>query len=93
MTEMEAVIGSIQLEKLANFNEKRREHSLYIYEGIRDLDWVDVQDFSDDIEHTFFWCPFYVDEAKIRLTTAEVRDQLHDMGIGNYMPQLGYKKA
>ncbi|MBT4482105.1 MAG: hypothetical protein HOC71_00335, partial [Candidatus Latescibacteria bacterium] len=82
MTELEAAIGLAQLEKLEEFNRKRRENSLYIYEGIQDLDWIGIQNFEPHIEHTFFWCPVYIKEDIIGMTTSEVRKKLHEMGIG-----------
>lgn len=82
MTEMEAAIGLIQLEKLPEFNRLRREHSLYLHDGIRDLDWVQTPAIPDHIEHTFFWCPFLVREDAAGMTTAEVRQKLHEAGVG-----------
>ncbi len=81
MTEMEAAIGLIQLRKLEKFNHKRRENSMYLYDRIRDLDWIGIQKFEPHIKHTFFWCPIFIREDIIGIKTAEVRKKLRNAGI------------
>ncbi len=82
MTEMEAAIGSIQLEKLGAFNKKRQANSRYIYDRIGDVAWIGIQDIPVHVEHTFFWCPIFVREDVVGMKTGDVRRKLHEMGIG-----------
>lgn len=82
MTEMEAAMGMVQLAKLDAFNRKRRSNSLYLYERLEGLPWVGIQQLPSHIEHSFFWCPIFVREEVIGMSTAAVRAKLHDMGIG-----------
>ncbi len=82
MTEMEAAIGSIQLQKLDNFNQRRRENSHYLYDHIRELSWIRLQSFDPRVIHSFFWCPIIIEEEAIGISTAAVRQQLHEAGIG-----------
>lgn len=82
MTEMEAAIGSIQLRKLPEFNRKRRENSFAIYDRIRDLEWLGVEDFEPHVEHSFFWCPILVHEEKLGRSTLEIRRELFELGVG-----------
>lgn len=82
MTEMEAAIGLVQLAKLAGFNQRRRENSFYLYEKIKGIEWIRIQDFDPHIEHTFFWCPIFVREEVLGMSTSDVRKKLHEAGIG-----------
>lgn len=82
MTEMEAAIGMVQLQKIEEFNRKRRENSLYLYEQCKEVPWIGVQEFASHIDHTFFWCPIFVKEDVAGMNAAKVRAMLHEMGIG-----------
>jgi dTDP-4-amino-4,6-dideoxygalactose transaminase len=82
MTEMAAAMGIVQLGKLDGFNRKRRENAEYLHEGLRDLAWVGIQDVPSHIGHTFFWRPIFVREDVVGMSTLEVRQRLHEMGVG-----------
>jgi dTDP-4-amino-4,6-dideoxygalactose transaminase len=82
MTEMEAAIGAIQLRKLPELNRIRRENSRYLLERIGDLPWIRVQTTPEHIDHTFFWCPFFVREEVLGMSTLELRSKLHAAGVG-----------
>ena len=54
MTEMQAVIGRIQLRKLANWNEKRRSNALRIAKVLASFPSIDVPLPDDQIQHAYY---------------------------------------
>ena len=81
MTEMEAVMGLVQLCKLDELNQKRIDNSKYILNRLRELPWANIPVRQSDIKHTYFWCPLMIKEtagSKIQ----ELKDHLTKNGIG-----------
>ncbi len=82
MSEINAAIGLIQLKKLDELNQKRRENSLYLLNEIKNkIDWVKVPEIKDYVKHTFFWCPVVILEDKVKITTQEVVNKLKERGV------------
>ncbi|MBD3259360.1 aminotransferase class I/II-fold pyridoxal phosphate-dependent enzyme [Candidatus Woesearchaeota archaeon] len=81
MGEINAAIGIIQLEKLPEMNRKRIENSEYLIENLKDVDWLVIQKHPDNVVHSYFWCPVFVNEEKIGMTTKELREHLLEKGI------------
>ncbi|MDY6953814.1 MAG: DegT/DnrJ/EryC1/StrS family aminotransferase [Thermodesulfobacteriota bacterium] len=81
MTEMEAAMGLVQLEKLNQLNERRISNSLYLMEGIKQLPWARVPLPRYNTKHTFFWCPLIVDPLSDK-TVEGLKDHLRENGIG-----------
>jgi perosamine synthetase len=82
MNEMAAAMGLVQLEKLDRFNEKRIENSLFFLNelGRETAKWYCVPKLSDEIKHTFFWCPLVVNTEN-GFVTKDVVDKLKEKGI------------
>lgn len=81
MTEIEAAFGLVQLSKLDAFNDVRIKNSEYILNKLRDIDWISVQDFDQNIKHVYFWCPIRVDEEKLGKPVEEFKQYLKNNGI------------
>jgi len=60
MTEMEAAMGLVQLNKLDELNEKRIKNSEYLLDSLRKLHWAHVPVLKSKVKHTYFWCPVMV---------------------------------
>lgn len=63
MTEMEAAMGLVQLDKLEDLNARRIANSRYLIDRLKPLAWAKVPVPDNNVTHTFFWCPLMVDEA------------------------------
>jgi len=63
MTEMEAAMGLVQLDKLEDLNARRIANSLLLIQRLKALGWAKVPVPTHNVTHTFFWCPLMVDEA------------------------------
>jgi dTDP-4-amino-4,6-dideoxygalactose transaminase len=83
MNEMAAAIGIEQLKKLDSLNEKRIENSLYLIDRLekQKIPWLKIPILKDYIKHTFFWCPLFIDEERLGMTTKELIKYLRDSGI------------
>lgn len=61
MTEIEAAIGLVQIEKLDALNRKRIENSRYLIDHILPIKWAYMpMPRKTDVKHTFFWCPLMI---------------------------------
>ncbi|MFW5927806.1 MAG: DegT/DnrJ/EryC1/StrS family aminotransferase [Thermoplasmatota archaeon] len=82
MSEINAAMGLVQLEKLDRLNEKRIENSEYLLKEIeKGVEWLDTPDIKPYIKHTYFWCPGVVKEDMICIETSKVIEILNDMGV------------
>jgi perosamine synthetase len=67
MTEIEAAMGLVQLQKLDSLNQRRVANSEYLLSHIRQLPWAEVPVVSHEtIKHTYFWCPVLINEDSNR---------------------------
>jgi len=81
MSELHAAVGAKQVERLPEFNEKRRRVSERLAEELADLAWLEPVSIPDYVEHAYFWAPFEVQEDVIGLSGKEVWSRLKDHGV------------
>lgn len=81
MTEMEAAIGLVQLEKLDSLNEKRISNSRYLISHMEKFPWAHVPLSAGRVKHTYFWCPLMVDETKTDKSIEHLKQLLRDNSI------------
>jgi perosamine synthetase len=81
MTEFCAAIGSVQLKKLDEFNEKRRENAQLLTQGIRKFHGLTVPYVEKDVKHIFHQYVVRVEDA-YRLDRDELADLLTEKGVG-----------
>jgi len=82
MTEMEAAMGLVQLQKLEMLNAKRISNSKYLLKKAKELPWCIVPNSNALIGHTYFWCPLMVDESKSGKCFEDLKQHLNEKGIG-----------
>lgn len=83
MTEMEAAMGIVQLNKLDMLNEKRIANSVYLIQQIERLSWAHVPVPCGNMKHTYFWCPLMVDENKTNKSFEDLKQHLVKNKIGH----------
>ena len=81
MSELNGAIGSPQVDRLDEFNERRREVSEYLFTELADVDWLEPATVRDYVEHAYFWAPFEVQVDEIGMTGKEVWRKLDDLGV------------
>ena len=69
MNELAAAMGIEQLKKLNRFNSIRRKNSLYLLKKLKGKKnkWFELQKISNNIYHTYFWCPLRIIDKKIKI--------------------------
>lgn len=67
MNELSAAIGRIQLRKLNDFNRKRWENSIYIYNRLSNIqkNIISFPKVPSSCYSVYFWCPVYTNQAFI----------------------------
>ena len=82
MDEMAAAMGLVQLKKLDRFNEQRIKNSLFLLNelGKETTKWYFVPKLSQEIKHTFFWCPLVVNSEN-GFSAKDVVGKLREMGV------------
>lgn len=81
MSELNGAIGAAQVEKLPEFNKKRREISEYLFEELADIEWLNAATVREYVDHAYFWAPFEVATDQLGLTGKEVWNELRNRGI------------
>lgn len=81
MSDIHGAIGAEQVERLHEFNERRREISERLFAELGDLGWLKPLTVRDYVEHAYFWAPFEVKEEQIEMTGKEVWAALKQKGI------------
>ncbi len=81
MSELQAALGVAQVDRLPEFNERRREISERLFEELDDLDWLTPATVREYVDHAYFWAPFEVDPKVIGLTGKEVWRALDQQGV------------
>lgn len=81
MGDLQGAIGAAQVDRLAGFNERRREISERLFAELRDLDWLEPATVRDHVEHAYFWAPFEIDEEAIGMSGKDVWEQLKERGV------------
>jgi perosamine synthetase len=81
MSEIQAAMGLVQLDRLEESNRLRIANSEWLRSRLRDIPWLRVPKVESYVRHTYFWCPIYIDEEKAGRSFGEVVRELRDRGI------------
>jgi len=81
MSELHAAVGAAQVERLDEFNARRREISERLFDELGDLDWLRPATVRDYVEHAFFWAPFEVREDIAGMSGKELWRHLDERGV------------
>jgi dTDP-4-amino-4,6-dideoxygalactose transaminase len=81
MSDIHGAIGTAQVDRLPEFNERRREISERLLEELADLDWLEPATVRDYVTHAYFWAPIEVDPDAAGMTGKEIWKQLRELGV------------
>lgn len=81
MTELSAALGLVQLKKLDNFNEKRRENAKLLTKGLCNISSLTPPFVKKDVKHVFNQYVVRVEEP-YPIQRDELAERLADMGVG-----------
>jgi len=66
MTEIQGVIGQIQLKRMQNWHEKRLENANQIWDVAKQLTALHVPNIPEDIEHAAYKCYVFVKQSELK---------------------------
>jgi dTDP-4-amino-4,6-dideoxygalactose transaminase len=81
MNELQGAIGAEQVERLPEFNRKRREFTHRLFDGLADVDWLTPMTIRDHVEHAYFWALVEIDTDAIGMSGKDVWRELKDRGV------------
>lgn len=81
MSELNGAIGTEQVQRLPEFNDRRREISERLRVELADVDWLRTPPIRDYVDHAYFWAPFEVDSDAIDMTGKDVWAELKECGV------------
>jgi len=83
MTEIEAAMGLVQLDKLDMLNDNRIANSEYLIRHIEKFSWARIPVPKNMVKHTYFWCPVMIDENKAGKSFEDLKQHLIHNNIGH----------
>lgn len=81
MSDLNGAIGTAQVDRLQEFNERRREISERLFEELDDLEWLEPATVREYVDHAYFWAPFEVDPDVIGMSGKTVWRELKHQGV------------
>ncbi|TKX61665.1 DegT/DnrJ/EryC1/StrS family aminotransferase [Halorubrum sp. ASP1] len=81
MSELNGAIGTAQVDRLEQFNKRRKDISERLLDELDELDWLEPATVRKYVEHAYFWAPFEVKPEKIGMSGKEVWSELREMGV------------
>ncbi len=81
MSEIQAAMGLVQLDRLEASNHARIAHSEFLLAELQDISWLRVAKVESHVRHTYFWCPLWIDEEKLGMPFSELIQLLRSRGI------------
>ncbi|MBI1788447.1 MAG: DegT/DnrJ/EryC1/StrS family aminotransferase [Acidobacteria bacterium] len=81
MTELQGAVGLAQLERLAEFTERRHRLGTRLSELLREVPGIAVQRVAERSRHSYFLYLFRLDFEVLRCTAAEFAEALNAEGV------------
>jgi perosamine synthetase len=81
MTDLQAAVGLVQLEKLDQFIQERHYWANWYQEQLQDLPWLHLPSAPSHSTHSWQAFVCKVDENKVSLSRNEIMEQLQQKGI------------
>ncbi|MFC7134016.1 MULTISPECIES: DegT/DnrJ/EryC1/StrS family aminotransferase [Salinibaculum] len=81
MSDINGAIGTAQVDRLAGFNQRRREISERLLSEIADLDWLEPATVRDYVDHAYFWAPIEIKTDVAGMSGKEVWRELNERGV------------
>ena len=81
MSELNAAIGTVQVDRLPNLNDHRRTISERLFDSLSDVDGLTPPTIRKYVDHAYFWAPFEIEAEKVGRTGKQVWADLKDNGV------------
>ncbi len=81
MSDINGAIGTAQVDRLEEFNARRREISERLLSELADQEWLEPATVRDYVDHAYFWAPIEIDTEVTGMSGKEVREALLERGV------------
>jgi perosamine synthetase len=81
MSDLQGAIGTAQVDRLSQFNTRRRDISERLLEELSDLEWLEPATVRDYVDHAYFWAPIEIDPDIAGMTGKEIWQELKERGV------------
>ncbi|MEM7161980.1 MAG: DegT/DnrJ/EryC1/StrS family aminotransferase [Bacteroidota bacterium] len=81
MTDLQGAVALVQIKKLERFIQERQEWADYYKDGLKDVEWLKLPNFSSDYKHGWQSFVTLVDETKAPFERNVIMDKLLEKGI------------
>jgi dTDP-4-amino-4,6-dideoxygalactose transaminase len=81
MSDINGAIGTAQVDRLEEFNDRRREISERLLSALADEHWLEPATVREYVDHAYFWATIEVDTDLAGMTGKEVRAKLLERGV------------
>lgn len=81
MTDLQAAVGCVQLEKLDGLIAQREAHALFYREALRDIEWLRLPAIPGDGQHGWQAFVCYVDPGSAPAPRNQMMERLQERGI------------
>jgi dTDP-4-amino-4,6-dideoxygalactose transaminase len=81
MSELNGAIGTAQVDRLVEFNQRRTEITERLFEELGDLDWLRPATVRDYVDHAYFWAPFEINTGVVGMSGKDVWRELKNRGV------------
>jgi dTDP-4-amino-4,6-dideoxygalactose transaminase len=81
MSDIQGAIGTAQVDRLEEFNERRREISERLLAALADESWLEPATVRDYVDHAYFWAPIEIDTEVAGMTGKEIWAALDERGV------------
>ncbi len=92
MTDLQASVGIVQLNKLTKFIEERNKWAEYYTKQFEEIDWIITPSYNENYKHGWQSYVLYIDESKSPLTRNKLMEKLQDLGVstrpGTHAPHM-----
>lgn len=92
MTDLQASVGIVQLNKLTKFIEERNQWAKYYTKQFEEIDWIITPSYNENYNHGWQSYVLYIDESKSPLTRNQLMEKLQELGVstrpGTHAPHM-----
>lgn len=82
MTDIQAAVGSVQLRKLDQLNQRRIDNAAYLSEGLKGVPGITLPFVHPDCKHVFHLYPIQIDARAFGLAKDDfIHDMLYNRGV------------
>jgi perosamine synthetase len=92
MTDLQASVGIVQLNKLTKFIDERNKWAAFYSNAFKDIDWIITPSYNENYKHGWQSYVLYIDESKSPLTRNQLMEKLQELGVstrpGTHAPHM-----